>query len=398
MKTSIRTGLAIVTLTALAVVLFPTPAFAATKTEIAFTSASPVDVQFGQDWSLVLRVQSKEGDYRVPLGEADGTVDVYVSGIGGIFAEELPIQVGGFVYVSQPDGQPLLSAGEHEFSAIFTPGNGLFLDSSQTKTNAVVSVSALTVVPSVSVETNSVGAEDIAITASIAGTYAENTGGAPAGTWSFSLWPAGGEQPTTWSQDVAQSAGVSDPLIVPITAPLDAGITYTLSSSFVPVASIAGGLDVTTIEDNSFQAPGGGFGSAFGATLAMPLWLLIGLILIISGLTVTAIVLGSRLNSRVPLAEGGREFDDDVELMSLDEAGLLTLDTHPIPSGSAWLLSDLDSAVGAPTVRIDAPLSADAPTEFINTSSAETPLTDAETPPTGTEPTTDTVARSLDDE
>jgi hypothetical protein len=366
----IKVALATITASVIAlfgVALAPLPAFAASNTVITFTDQGPGTVDFGDDWSLVLRVEGQEGSTNIPLRDTDGTVDIYVSGVSGIFAEDLPIQVGGFVYVSQPDDQPLLATGDYEFSAIFNPGKGVYFESAKTKKSASLTVSPLSVLPGATVEPNAAGAEGAVITASLSGSYVEKRGGAPAGTWTFSIFPSGGEQTATWTQDVGQAAGATEPMVVPVTAELDPGMSYTLSTSFTPVSDIATGVTVSPVDSQSFTTPGGGFGGAITSTVPVALWLIIALILIIAGLAIAAIILGSKLGARrAVLDDQDASPVEYVELMSLDEAGLQSLDTHPIPAGSSWLLSDIDSSVGAPTEKLDVSAPVDDETELLN--------------------------------
>ena len=118
-----------------AVLLVPSSASAGVVTGIQFETSGPVSVDFGAQWQLTLSVTSSyEEGPTLRLLPADGTVDVYFSGIGGAFASGLAIQPDGLVYVSQPDSAPLLPAGEYEVSAIYNPAAGGYYDTSQTAT------------------------------------------------------------------------------------------------------------------------------------------------------------------------------------------------------------------------------------------------------------------------
>ena len=82
----------------LGLILLPSSASAGVVTSIRFATAGPVEVAFGDDWLLVLTVDSSFDDGpTLKLTPVDGTVDVYFSGIGGAYATGLAIQPDGNV-------------------------------------------------------------------------------------------------------------------------------------------------------------------------------------------------------------------------------------------------------------------------------------------------------------
>ena len=362
-----------------AIILAPSMASAGVTSTLAFETAGPVTVDFSQDWLITLSVSTTyEGGPTVRLGPNDGTVDVYFSGVGGVFSAGLPIQPDGLIYVSQPAKQPLLPAGDYSVTAIFNPAPGGYYNSSQTASPLAFTVTALDVAPRVEVGYDASVSKYPVITASLAGAYVDATGGAPAGTWSFVVTGPKGDAVLT--RDVAQVQGDSDPLRVEVTSRLAKGEQYSVASTFTPAQEIAGGLTVPGIPAATFQTPAGTFAESMGASVPLPLWLLIVLGVLLLGLATTAVILGVRLSGRAPKdaapAATGRAPGDptNVEIVGLDALGLPEPATIPemlpagepttrmptLPESTTWLLSDVEPAVDAPTIN-----PADAPTERI---------------------------------
>ncbi len=383
--------------------LVPTAASAAVPTSIRFTTAGPIEIGFTDDWLIVATVEvSYEDGPTLRLTPADGTVDVYLSGIGGAYASGLPIQPDGTVYISQPATQPLLAAGSYDVSAVYNPAPGGFYDSSQTATPVVLTVSALAVAPTVDVVNDPAVSARPVITASLAGSYVDTIGGAPAGTWHFIV--TGVDGATVFETDVAQAQGATDPVRVEIDSPLQEGGQYAVKSTFAPVPELAGGVTVGELSDSVFQTPSGSFGEALTAPAPIPLWLTILLLVMLVGLATTAIIVGVKLRGRNAAPETGgtpapqRVPGDplNVEVVSLEDMGLPDPSTIPellpegetkkLPASTTWLLSDVEPATSlpdaseAPTERIDAIASAeldaepaDARTEKISTAETDLP-------------------------
>jgi hypothetical protein len=388
---------------ALGLVLVPSTAFAAVATHVDFETTGPLEVAFGEDWVVVLSVAVDYPDgptFR--LTPQDGTVDVYLSGIGGAYAHGLPIQPDGTVYLSQPTAQPLLAAGSYEVSAIYNPAPGSFYGSSQTTTPLTITVSALEITPTVEVISDLAVSKKPVITARLNGQYVDTVGGAPAGTWRFLVTSADGEP--VFDTEVAQEHGSTDPIRVEIAGALDKGGQYSVASTFSPVAELAGGVTVAAIANTVFATPSGSFGEALVAAVPMPLWLLIVLILLLVGLITAAIIVGVKLSAQstesiatgppAPQRVPGDPFN--VEVVSLEDMGLPDPSTIPellpegetkrLPASTTWLLSDVEPATSlpdaseAPTERIDAIASADldaepadAPTEKLSTAETDLP-------------------------
>jgi len=402
-RRSVTRGIAVIgaVLVGAAMSFVALPASAAgVDTGLTFETAGPIEVSFGEEWLIVLNAEVRyEGGPNLPLGPGDGTVDVYFSGIGGAFATSLAIQADGRVYVSQSSTAPLLGAGSYEVSAIYNPVPGGFYASSQTGSPFSLTVTPLEVAPRVQVGIDSAVSERPIITANVSGSYLDSTGGAPAGTWKFDVTGPSGD--VVFESERAQLQGGTDSVRVEIIAKLDKGERYTVNSTFVPVAELAGGLTVSAISPIDFNTPAGGLGDTIGAAVPTPLWLALLLLALVLALATAAIVLGVKLRGRAgPTpdatgAESERRIPGDptnVEVVSPEQMGLPEPATIPelggdtgatrkLPTSTTWLLSDVEPATSlpdfadAPTERIDAVVSpADDSTELIDTS--ETPAGD----------------------
>lgn len=388
-------------ITAGALVFAAAPAAAAgVDTAIVIETSGPIEIAFGEEWLIVLTVEVQyEGGPNLPLGPNDGTVDVYLSGIGGAYASGLAIQPDGRVYFSQPSTTPLLAAGSYDVSAIYNPAPGGYYASSQTATSLALTVTPLEVTPNVTVGVDPSVSEHPVITASIAGSYVEAAGGAPAGTWDFAVEGPSGD--SVFDAQLAQPQGGTEPVRVEITSKLEKGQRYTVNATFTPVDELAGGITAATIEPVDFQTPAGGFGDAIVAPVPMPLWLALVLLALVLGLATVAIVLAVKARGRTASpaqgvardASGEQRIPGDpsnVEVVSLEEMGLpdpatipeLSDESEPtrkLPTSTTWLLSDVEPATSlpnpadAPTERIDAVISPDdAATELIETGETAT--------------------------
>lgn len=287
-----RAAVAAAAIISAALLLVPSSASAGVITTIGFATDGPVTVAYGEDWFLRLSVASNyEEGPSLRLGPNDGTVDVYLSGVGGTFAAGLPIQPDGLVYVSQPSGQPLLAAGDYEVTAIYNPAPGGYYDTSQTATPLLLTVTPLEVVPMVEVVNDAAVSERPVITASLSGSYIDATGGAPAGTWHFVV--TNSDDKPVFDENFALPQGATEPLRIEITSNLKKGESYSVTSAFSPVDEFVGGLTVGNPADSRFQTPSGTFGEAATAPVAVPPWaagLILGLLVALATAVVAVAV------------------------------------------------------------------------------------------------------------
>lgn len=288
-------------LVAAGVVLGQGTAATAVATGIRFITASPLEVPYGAAWHAQLRTSfALEGS--MPIPPSLGTVDVYASGIAAPIAAELPIQADGSVYVAADADAPL-PPGSYELTAIFNPAQGSGLDSSQTPTPLVLGISAYSVTATLEVTERPAGDAPI-IQLGLSGEYVDATGTTPAGSWSVSVLH--GEEAIV-DTEVAQPAGEATPVLYPIDAELAPGREYVVHAAFVPVESIAAGLEVTQAEPRPFQTRDSTLADALGAPVPYPLWLLVLSIVAPAASAAAAVVLSVRLARRRQLSPPGVE-------------------------------------------------------------------------------------------
>lgn len=394
-------SIAAITLGAM-LVLVPASASADEPTAVEFETLGPVSVPFGDTWFLRLNATVRYAGVEVPpqpLGPTDGTVDVFFSGISGAFATALPIQPDGRVYVSQPKDMPLLAAGDYEVRAIFNPASGRYLESGQTATPLNFTVTPLTVAPTVQASVDASISELPIITASLTGSYVDSVGGAPAGTWRFSVSSTGDEP--AFETEVAQEQGATEPLQVEVTSELRTGTEYTVTGEFTPVEELAGGLEVSAAPTATFATAGTTVVDALTTRVAIPWWAAAVAGVLVLGLAAILIylsVLLSRTKAPVPASDkpnaNSRIPGDpaDVELMTWDEAGIPEESAPPLPESTTWLLSDIEPDVASTVASGDVALS-ETPTERLPIDTPDDPTADSDIsgaagqPGEGTKPT-----------
>lgn len=341
-----------VLIAASAAVLAPSAAQAAQPTTIAFVGETAVAAPFASDWNVVVAV-SVQYDDGTPrrLDTTDGTVDVYASGISGAFATALPIQPDGLVYIAQPIDQPLLAAGSYQLTAIFNPAQGTDFASSQTAVPATLDIAPFAITPLVTVSDDASVSAHPVISASLTGEYLEATGGAPAGTWSFSVTSEGDTE--VFSARVAQEMGGTSPVRVEVTSKLASGSTYTVTSSFTPVSELADGIVVSEVKSSTFETPGTTAMDALSTRIPFPWYLVLAVGIVLAGLVTTVVILAVKVSRRQgPRGSAPARIPGDpesVETLSWDEAGLQSADEQNQSARTTWALSD----AGDLTERLD---------------------------------------------
>jgi hypothetical protein len=263
------------------------PASADEGTTVEFTTPSPVQVAFGENWVIRAATQAVYLDGSFPGTPTLGTVDVFLTGMDEPFLTALPIQEDGSVYITQPAGKPNLPAGEYQMSAVLHASSASGLPDSHSTTPVVLTVTAYGVIAAVTADPTTLADEPV-LEARLTGQFVDETGGAPGGTWTFVV-SAGDE--TVVEAEVAQEPGAQEPLRYPITEELDQGTDYRVSSTFTPVESLAGGVEVQQPADTTFRTPDGSIGDTLGTPIPFPLWLLLVCSVLVVGLIVTAIIL-----------------------------------------------------------------------------------------------------------
>jgi hypothetical protein len=281
-------GLAVLALLGLHLTLGAVPA-SAEGSQISFITPSPVQTAFGGNWNVQIgTVYSFQTTVPIPADQA--SVDVYLTGVDGIFATKLPIQPDGSVYVSQ-SAASTLPPGEYQMTAVLVPVPGSFIEGSQTTSPLILSISAYSVDTEISVDDASVAAEEPVIEARLSGQFVETTEAVPAGTWAFSV-TGGGK--TVLETEVAQDAGETEALRYAITEKLEKGVEYEVEATFTPVDALAAGLEVSQPSSVTFRMPSG----SIADPVPYPLWLLIVTCLVPLALAITVIVLTVQIAKR----------------------------------------------------------------------------------------------------
>ena len=321
------------------------PAAAEVPSEVAFTSAEAVTAPFGSGWSISISATSNGygQPVRVPIDPSEGTVNVTLSGIGGVYAVGLPIQPGGIAYFSQPTEQPLLPPGTYQVTASFVPAAGSYLDPATSFAPQTLTITPLGLSARVSAGYEA-GADTPIISATLEGAYVDEGAATPAGTWSFTAEDSRGTQ--VFEAEVAQLQAATEPVRVELDSELKKGIEYTVHSSFVPAGELAPGITVDPIADVSFTTPADTFAELVTGATPVPAPIAIALGLLLMVLAITTAVLATRLRG---LSAGAKALTDSqnvaeghqgVELVDMEFVGI-----SPQLDGSPnWSLSADDNS------------------------------------------------------
>lgn len=291
-----RTALATVGAAVIALLAIGTasPAAAAGQlTTTTFLTPASQEVGFGAPWFI--KIQVRQVEYYGPLDSADGTVDVFAEGISEPVGDDLPITRDGIAYFAQPADQPLLAAGTYVFSATFTPASGTDNVTSRTTKPTTLVITPLAATSSFEVIDDPARYAQPTVEARLAGDYVDATGRAPAGSWAIAVTDDAGTE--VFADTVAQAADASAPTVVPLSSGIKPGRDYSVSATFSPDPSIAGGLEVAPTEPKKLTTAPTGVLDGAVAPVSLPWWLIFTLLAIVALLAATVIVLlavGSR--------------------------------------------------------------------------------------------------------
>lgn len=330
---------------ALGIVLASAPlaasqAHAETPTSVTFATDAITVAEFGADWVVELAV-SHQYDYcyddcgpgnpgsSTAAAPTAGTVDVYLSGIGGAFAKDLPIQTDGTVYFAQPLDQPLLAAGAYGVTAIFNPALGSNLASSQTSAAATLEITALELVAGLDVTIDPAISTHPVVTLDFTGDWLKSRGGAPAGVWTVAVTTTAPSK-VLFETSVAQKSGSTTPVLVEIPARLADETTYSVSATFTPVESIAGGIQLKNPSPASFTTPGTTFTELVATRVPVPWWSVLAVGVLMLGLVATLVVLVIRISRPRDSIARAPQPDSAVDEASDDNADAEeSVDTEP---------------------------------------------------------------------
>ncbi|HEY8590154.1 MAG TPA: hypothetical protein VIL55_11445 [Naasia sp.] len=240
----------------------PVAAVELAETSVALDSTDLGAIDFGGDWLVQASVTVDRTG--APVDPVSGVIDVYVSGVAGVFLEDVPIQAGGVAYISDPDDQPPLSAGTYAISAVFQPAAGSGLQTSQTDASATLAVGALTVEPRARVSQPATASDPAAVELRLGGTWVEKTGTQPPGSWTIAVQDAAGEEAYATTITHPDTVDAEEAISVPVDAELSPGGEYTVLVAFLPDPSVAGGVTVSTVPEALLEVPSpGSFDWAF---------------------------------------------------------------------------------------------------------------------------------------
>jgi hypothetical protein len=290
---------------ATAMLFAPVAAAEATATQepfglsrIEFLDPKPAPVAFGEPWALEMSVAWSYEGFN-PLTSKDGTVDISISGVDGVYANGLTINAGGAVFFAQPDDKPLLAPGDYTVTASFVPAKGTFFPAVKTKKPAHLVITAVGVTPTAVLAEDPTTGAGATITATISGDYVSTHAGPPPGTWHFALVDEANAP--VYDIDVAQTAGDGAPIHFTVPERLAPGGTFTLTSSFTPAGDLADGLVVAEIPPSTVTMADGGPMGFLARFVAMPLGAFVGLIVVAIALGTAALVmLVRRQRAKVP--------------------------------------------------------------------------------------------------
>jgi hypothetical protein len=237
-----------------------------------FATTASQTVSYGTNWVMPITVAGSQSyDFVTPTS---GTVNILIKGQPGNYATGLPLTAGGVAYFSPPAAQPALGAGTYEVTAVFVPSGTAYLTSSQTLTPAILTVTAITVSTSFSVEKTTVANRPgVEVVTSI--TPPAEGQPIPAGSWTITATDAAGA--VAFHSTLARAADSTAPLTVPLGGTVRPGHEYTVSAKFAPTSAVADGYVVSNGGAQKVDVEAESFSEVMGAPFAAPTWALIGI-------------------------------------------------------------------------------------------------------------------------
>lgn len=258
-------------------------------TTIVFTTEPATAATFGSDWELAVRVTSELNGQPVIVSSSDGTVDFLVEGEPGAYVDDAKIYPGGVAYFTQPSTVDPLGVGEHTVTAVFTPAAGSDFVTSKTKKSVMLSITALTITPSVSIVDDPAVVSVPTVRTSIAGSFVEENGAPPSGTWTVTGTDSSGAEAFTISADQPTQAaeGSVGVLDIPIESELEPGETFTVTAVFAPDASVAPGLEFEDAAAATFTTRELTAAEVLSSRVSVALW-----VSILNGFLLIALIIG----------------------------------------------------------------------------------------------------------
>jgi hypothetical protein len=255
------------------------------STTTTFSAASTQTVSYGTNWVMPVTVSgSTEYDF---VTSTSGTVNILIKGIPGNYVTGLPLTPGGEAFFSPPSSKPPLPAGTYAVTAVYVPSGTAFLAASQTLTPATLTVTALNMTSSFTVNKTSVNNKpglQVVVTVRPPNDHAA----IPSGAWSVTAKDSTGA--IAFQQTVPLAANPANPVTVTLRQKVKPGHQYTVSADFVPAATVAGGYQVKNGDPQKVTVEAQSLGEILSTPFAAPLWLLIAIGVGLALLVAAAIV------------------------------------------------------------------------------------------------------------
>jgi hypothetical protein len=257
----------------LAVIPAATASADGTTSTTTFAASASQTAVFGSDWVMPVTVAGT-GDYPPPVDATSGTVNILIEGQPGTYATGLPLAPGGQAFFSPSSAKPPLGAGTYKVTAVFVPAAGSGLAPSQTAAPAVLTVTAIRLSTSFTVQTVTIhdkpGAE-VSVTVQPPG----HNQGIPAGSWDVKAVTASGA--LAFHKKIVTKANPAKPTTQALTPGLKPGSTYTVSATFSPTPSLAGGYTVSNGTPQSTNVAAESPGEVLSTPVTTPVWAPIGI-------------------------------------------------------------------------------------------------------------------------
>jgi hypothetical protein len=281
--------------TAILALMGASPAHADTSTTTTWSDPTPLSVPFGSEWAIT--IASTINGTTTPIRSGEGTVDVFIEGIAGAYASALPVFDGGLSFFSQPSATVPLGAGTYRVTAIFTPVSGAYFGSSQTLEPLTLTITPLSLVPTMTVEADPAVTPVPTATLGFSGAYIDAFGGAPAGKWTVTARAATAEK-SDFEESVTVASGESDAVVVPIDSELTTGTDYEVTAVFSPDEDVASGLEIVQPASVHFTTDPGSVGSWLVTPVSAPTWVIVLAAVILALFAATTVTVGVMLSRR----------------------------------------------------------------------------------------------------
>ena len=288
---------------------------------IEFTT-STVTVEYGQYWTFPMQADNQ---FLYQIYEP-GTFEVTATAVPGSYEAMLslfPSSAGVTGYLAAPYEVAPLGAGTYTFAVAGTGTDGSDDFVGETPTPATLTVKKAPLGVELRVIADPSNGDAAIVTAKFTGRFVDEysssffpgSAQSPAGTWNITVTDADGEVAT--ERSVERAAGDDILATSFYWADAEPGEQYTASASFTPTGVSANNFSISAAQDFNYTAPtaqrpvptssatekpDASLPEATG--FGLPLWALIGIIVLIVGLGVLVTILSVRLSRRPSTSAG----------------------------------------------------------------------------------------------